>query len=343
MLFETLFWFLVVVFILVLTHELGHFLFAKVFGVTVREFSIGFRPKIFSKKYKDTQYTLGAVPLGGFVDIVGMREDEKDLKNGFLQQNFPKKLLILSGGVIFNIVFAFFTFICVFLIGFDFPKGVSQFVDGGEERLYISYLSEYSESIGLRVGDRIELFGNFDEFTQYLNNESTDVLKINVLREGEKLSFKLDNSIILKEKNFGVIETQYIQANLKNSFFYSSQFMFNATKSFFSTIGNAITAKNSETIKQSFGGPIKIAEYSANAASVGFVSFIFFLGLLSISLALFNLIPLPILDGGLICILCIESIFRFKIPNNIKNILTVFSLLFIVFLLVYVTKNDIGI
>ena len=332
-----------VVFILVLIHELGHFLFAKAFGVPVREFSVGFRPKIFSKKYKNTQYTLGAVPLGGFVDIVGMRDDEKDLKNGFLQQNFIKKVLILAGGVIFNIIFAFFVFICVFLIGYDFPKSVSQFVDGGEERLYISYLSEYSESVGLRVGDRIESFNNFNDFTQYLKNENSDILKINVLREDKKLSFKLEGEILAKEKNFGVIETQYIKANLKESIFYSSTFLYNTTKVFFNTIGNVFVSKNSETVKQSFAGPIKIAEYSANAASVGFVSFIFFLGLLSVSLALFNMIPLPILDGGLIFLVCIESIFKFKIPNNVRSTLTALSLIIILFLLIYVTKNDIGI
>ena len=125
MLFEIFFWFLVVVVILVLIHELGHFMFAKIFGVAVREFSVGFRPKLFSKTYKGTKYTLGAVPLGGFVDIVGIRDDERDEKNGFSQQNLIKKLLILSGGLIFNIlqqllpVLLFFCHFCVFCCVFN--------------------------------------------------------------------------------------------------------------------------------------------------------------------------------------------------------------------------------
>ena len=343
MLFEIFFWFLVVVVILVLVHELGHFVFAKIFGVTVREFSVGFRPKIFSKTYKGTKYTLGAVPLGGFVDIVGIRDDERDEKNGFSQQNLIKKLLILFGGLIFNIFFAIFAFFIVFSIGHGFQTPVKEFADFGENRLYVAYVSDEINNTNISVGDRIENFDDKKSFSGFLNSTNENNIDISLSRKGENVVASVLSKEILDEKNFRVMETYYVHANLKDSLIYSSVFTYTITKKFFALLKNIFIEKKSEVAKESLSGPVKIAEHSAQAASNGFTSFVFFLGLLSISLALFNILPLPILDGGLICITLIESVFRFKIPNSIKSILTILSLIFILFLLVYVTKNDIGI
>ena len=292
MLFEIFFWFLVVVVILVIVHELGHFIFAKIFGVAVREFSVGFRPKIFSKTYKGTEYTLGAVPLGGFVDIVGIRDDEIDKKDGFSQQSLIKRLLILSGGLIFNILFAIFAFFIVFLIGHNFQTPVKEFADFGEKRLYVAYVSDEISHMNVSVGDRIDNFDNEKSFSEFLNATNKKNIDISLSRNNENISAPIPLKEALDGESFGVVETYYVHSNLKNSLIYSSMFTYTITKKFFVLLKNIFVEKNSEIAKESLSGPVKIAEHSAQAASNGFTSFVFFLGLLSISLALFNVLPL---------------------------------------------------
>ena len=340
MFLETLFWFLVVVFVLVLVHELGHFTFAKLFGVEVKEFAIGFRPRIFSYKYRNTTYTINSVPLGGFVDITGINGENLESKNSFSQKNLIQKLLILFGGILFNLIFAFFAFIVIFQVGYEFPKVLVN--TGGEVRLEVVGILEKDNSIGLQENDKIIGFASVKDFTDNFKTADRYIFPTTILREEERLSVDIDKRH-LQDTEITFLEKNYIKANIAESIVLSSSIIYNTFGLFGGLIKNIFVQADENAIKGSLTGPVGIAKQSAIAVDEGVLSFIFFLALLSISLAFFNLLPLPILDGGLILFTLIEDIFRFKIGKKTRSALVMGSLFLLIFLLLFITKNDLGI
>lgn len=332
--------------ILILVHELGHFIFCKIFNVYTPTFSIGFGPKIIEKKIGDTKFRLSAIPLGGYVEIAGLQEigqgeqefaESKD-ETAFISKPYIKKLLILSGGVIFNLLFAYLVFI---MLAFSRPP----------EKITIKGVEE--NSIAQKAG--------FWENDQILKINGSDSLE-RTLQELEKMqtSQETEVNILLSRKN----SLQEIKINLppkstSNEEKIKIGIMFNlepgAQTSFIDSIKRGINRTNFyiiETVKslkniitdrslKGVGGPVLIMKGGINFAKKGILALLFFLAIISISLSIMNILPIPVLDGGQILFTTIEAIVGKELPIAVKNILHLLSIGLLLLLFLYITYKDI--
>jgi regulator of sigma E protease len=178
---------LVIIFlvILILGHELGHFAMAKLFGIRVDEFGFGFAPKIWGKKIGETEYTLNALPLGGFVRLYGENgEDDggapktdEDRKRNFTLAPIWKRVVVLVGGVTMNFIIAWIAFSIVFMIGV--PQAV-----------YVEQVAANSpaETAGIAIGDEMIGFSDVDMFIEYVASHKGETLALEIRREGKEIT-----------------------------------------------------------------------------------------------------------------------------------------------------------
>lgn len=344
--------FLLVLSILVFVHELGHFLFAKLFKVRVDEFALGFPPKVFSFKKGETTYSLNALPLGGYVKIHGENpedaDDKKDQRN-FQNISWWKQVLILSAGVIFNILFAWILMSLSLFIGTSkiALDGVQDKYIKGDRQVLIHQILKDSpaDKVGIKAGD----------FVLSVNGSSTTDIK--QVQESIKNAPSPFSIIILKNKatssieveklenntiGVGLAETAKVRMGVFPSLYYGAQATYNLTNQVFSGVagffGKLFTGRGSW---EEVSGPVGIAKVVGTSSQEGFVSLLFVTILISISLAAMNILPFPALDGGRIVIAVIEGIIRRKLPNKFVNALNGIGFVLLLILMLIVTVKDI--
>lgn len=343
----TLIYFILILGIIVLVHEFGHFIFAKIFGVYVYEFSIGMGPKIFSKKRKnkkdETEYCIRAIPIGGFVQLAGeeIDDDTKVPKNKKMYSKpIWQRFLIMFFGAGNNFILAF---LLLFLCGIFFgaPK-----MDPVVGRLTEGYPMA---SAGIEVGDRfLKVNGN--------NISTIDDVRIylSVAEPGKPITFKMKKTsgeVIDYEINpqkevidevtsykFGI---EFFRENEKG-FFAPIKYAFVKTGALFKQMG--ITFKLLFTGKvgmENLSGPVGIYSIVGQTRSAGFESVLQLVALLSINVGFINLIPFPAFDGGRILFLVIEKIKGSPVNPKVENIFHSIGFILLMLLLVFITFNDI--
>lgn len=344
--------FLLVLSILVFVHELGHFLFAKLFKVRVDEFALGFPPKIFSFKKGETTYALNALPLGGYVKIHGENpedaDDKKDKRN-FQNISWWKQIIILSAGVVFNILFAWFLMSLSLFIGTSkiALDGVQDKYVEGERKVIIHQVLKDSPAdiAGIIAGDQV-LFVN--------GSSTTDIKQVQNSIKNAPTSF----SIIISKNNatssievekmvnntigVGLAETATVRMGILPSFYYGAQATYGLTNQIFTGVANffgkLFVGKGSW---EEVSGPVGIAKVVGSSSQEGFVSLLFVTILISISLAAMNILPFPALDGGRIVIAVIEGATRKKLPIKFVNALNSIGFILLLLLMLVVTVKDI--
>ncbi|WP_457600941.1 RIP metalloprotease RseP [Hydrogenivirga sp.] len=431
---ETLIAFLVLIGILIWFHELGHFLIAKLFGVKVEVFSIGFGPQIFAKQLGETTYQIAAIPLGGYVKLYG-EEEKVDDPRAFSSKPNWQKILIALGGPVFNIILTVFLLTVVFWAGVDVPKYM-------KEPAVVGYVEEnsWAEKVGIKPGDRIVQIGSVkiekweDIKKAVIENalEKREKLIIVVERAGRTLTLtaeapKLETGKeslginpyippvvgrVFKEVP-GVGPSPAYQVGLKegdrivkvNGVPVNS--WYDAVKLIRNSKGNLIKltieregrliekevvpaihpqtkfpvlgiAPKIETVKEAhplgeslklainrteelvaltfkvlgglftgaisvktLGGPIAIAQFAGQAAESGIIPYLSSMAFISLQLGIFNLLPLPVLDGGLILLFLIEMLRRKPLPEKFKEYWQKVGFALIISLMVFVVINDI--
>jgi regulator of sigma E protease len=364
--------FLAILFLLVVVHELGHFLTAKYFKMRVDEFAFGFPPCLFKKKYGETVYSFNLIPLGGYVKIFGengMSEEEiKNLNHEEKKQLFGSKpwwqrIIVLSGGVIFNIIGAFILFTFVFIIGSNvyLDQDEVKATPASERHLLLIDLKENSPLVntGIKIGDEItkiesngkvlekESLDSFSaaEFVQenqnslitlsYLNQEKilseVKVVPKAGLVEGKKvLGANFVNSTFKKfsflEAIPHAVETTYYQ--LKYIFFGLFQLIYD------------LVFKDAK-VEDNLAGPIGLAVMTSKVSEHGLDQILAFAAMLSLSLAVFNILPIPALDGGRIVFVLFEAVSRRKIKTQTEQLFHGLGFLALLLLMVFVTYFDI--
>jgi regulator of sigma E protease len=338
---------LLVISILIFVHELGHFLFAKLFKVKVEVFSIGFGTTIFKKVVGDTEYKLSLFPVGGYVKMKGQDDTDplskSDDEDSYNSKSPIQRILILSGGVLFNFITAIFLFIAIAYIGFQSPAPII-----GE--LKDDFPASQS---GLESGDRILSINNhqtvgWKDISRIIEN-SEGSLHIIVERDKNELEFSLTPKYIEAENIFGesvqrkIIgiqqsgDIEIYKLDLLDSIIYGFSETFNSAIFIFEGIQKLIIGVLS---LDQLGGVVSIFEFTAKASESGLVPLLFMMALLSVNLGVLNLLPIPALDGGHI-IFTIYEMITGKAPNeNIMYRLTIFGWVILFSLMAIGLYND---
>lgn len=344
--------FLLVLSILVFVHELGHFLLAKFFKVRVDEFALGFPPKVFSFKKGETTYALNALPLGGYVKIHGENPedgDEKGDKRNFQNISWWKQVLILSGGVIFNILFAWLLMSLSLFIGTSKValEGVQdKYIEGNRQVLIHQILKDSpADKAGIIPGDYVVSINgssttDIKQVQESIKNAPSP-FSIIILKNNATSSIeveKLENNTI----GVGLAETAIVRMGVFPSLYYGAQATYNLTTQVFVGVvgffGKLFTGQGSW---EEVSGPVGIAKVVGTSSQEGFVSLLFITILISISLAAMNILPFPALDGGRIVIAVTEGIIRRKLPIKFVNALNGIGFILLLILMLVVTVKDI--
>jgi regulator of sigma E protease len=318
---------------LVFIHELGHFLFCKFFNIPAPYFAIGIGPKIFKKKYKGTEFSLGIIPIAGYVQ---MGEEIDEDQSILYKYSYYKGFFVLLGGIIYNILF---TVLACILISFLQQYNTS-LIGNFYNNPIVKSISDESLLHVISEGDRIVMCNNKKVETPYdvlncLQEDSANTLSL--IHNEELVEISVDSKKIFEKKCFKIVSYR----NENNSFFEKIKFGLLGAKNLAKhTIVGLLSIFSKKNLKR-VSGFLGILKSASTASENGFISFLGFLALLSINLAFFNLLPLPVLDGGQLLLLSISKLFKKELSQLFTTILMYgsFGLLFI--LILFSTYNDI--
>ncbi len=361
----SIFLFIVILFILVLVHELGHFFVAKLFDIRTDEFGIGYPPraaKLF--RWKDTDFTLNWLPFGGFVKIFGEDPTEENMSGPDSSRSFVNKpkyqqALVLVAGVVMNFILGWMLLSIGYLSGLPTavgtePKGAT--ISSPELMITGLQSGKPAEKAGFKPGDKIK---KVTTTTGELENVTVDGLREFVAsRGGEELTFTVKRVVneetikVVPEAGIvegqkagigialdmvGTLELPWYRApivGLQAAFLMTKNIVY----TFGHMIGDAFTGKGD--ISQ-ITGPVGIVGVVGDAYKIGFVYLMSLAALISLNLAVINLVPFPALDGGRLLFVIIEAIIRRPIPAKFANILNMAGFFILIGLMLFITYHDV--
>ncbi len=353
--------------VLVLVHELGHFLVAKRAGITVEEFGIGFPPRVASLTWRGTRYSLNWIPLGGFVKMLGedgdvevrrlreqgMTDDEVEhaMEGAFNRRPVWTRVTVLLAGVVMNFVLA----AALFAVAFSLPLVV------GEGPLTVTEIQEGSPADGqLEVADVIvgvdgETFERSTELTEYVAERGGTSVTLDVERGGEALEIELVPRVVTDEERaqgIGPVGFAYDPARVveePSSVEGPIEAVATGTSTAW-TIAVAIPGGLADAVGGLIGlnpnapdarGPIGIAQETGRVLEAPLVSQLFFIGLLSVNLAVLNVLPFPPLDGGRIAVVVVEAMRRRKLPAEREAMIYLTGFAVLIALVILISIQDI--
>jgi len=339
--------FLFILGLLITVHEFGHFIIAKKLGVRVEKFSFGFGKRILSKKKNDTEYSISLIPLGGYVKLAGDSADEfKNNPDEYLSKKPFQRAQIIFFGPLLNYVLGFLCFWLIFFVGYPtLTAKVGGLIDGFG-----------AKSAGIQVGDKIiAVDGKKVDFWEDLQmaiqtkKAATKVL-LSVLRDNKeytievKIKEKRLDDALGQRRNVGLIgitpkdEIIKVRYGLLKSFVLGINKTLDLTVMTYKALWRMITGKLS--MRESLTGPLGIFYITSKAANLGMIALLHLVAVLSVSLGIFNLLPLPVLDGGHIVLLAIEKIRGRQLSIKAERVITQIGFTLIVSLAIFATYND---
>ncbi len=319
--------------LIVLVHEFGHFAMAKLGGIHVEEFFIGFGPKLF--KFKDrrgTAYGISAIPVGGYNKLLGMDRNESippDLKDkAFQNKPFYKKFLVAIGGVGFNVIFAVIMIAIYLSMGVLAPTSTIDFIQPESP----------AETGGFEVGDEVislngQKIETWDDFSNLTKKYPAEEVTYTIIRDGEEIEL----AVVLDEvegEGFLGISPRYIEEKLgffeivKDSFRMTWDISVTYVKLFGMLFSGKIPLSEARPVS-----PVGIVNIFQQSVSMGMQNFIFFIALVSLLMAFGNLIPIYPLDGGNIMLIIVETIRKKPVPRKVLEILSFAGIAILVSLL----------
>lgn len=325
--------------LLILIHELGHFLAAKYFGLLVEEFGFGFPPRIFSKKFGETVYSLNLLPFGGFVRIHGENRDaavpESNPGKSFWFLSLGKRAAIVGAGVIMNFLLGWLVLSSIYMIGAPQGVMVTGVVPGTP-----------AEAAGLMSGDKVLGFMRVEDFISFVKSADGSKVTINISRAGEVLSLEAipRTSPPPGEGALGVALTEVGFPRL--GFFRS---IGQGLISSFTVLWGILTALAGLIAGifvgapglDNFVGPVGIFHVANQAADFGLVYLLQLIGLISLNLVILNVLPVPALDGGRLFFLLIEKLKGSPIPPKREMWANAIGFALLLLLMVVITARDI--
>jgi regulator of sigma E protease len=334
--------------ILIIVHEFGHFIIAKKVGVRVEKFSLGFGPTIFKKKAGETEYTVNSVPLGGYVKLGGDNlEEYKGASDEYLSKKPGQRALIIFFGPLLNYALGILFFWLVFTIGYPtLTTKVGGVVDGMG-----------AKEAGILAGDRItaingEKIALWEDLQKIIQSQKAEnIVKVSLLRDdkeyllGVKITAKEFNDVLGKKRSVGLLGVTHgdeiikVRHDVFKSFSLSLNKTWELTALTYEGLWRMLTGQLS--MRETMTGPIGIFILTSKVKGMGMIALLHLMALLSISLAIFNLLPFPALDGGHLALLALEKIRGRYLSLKTERILTQIGYTLIISLAVIVTYNDI--
>jgi regulator of sigma E protease len=345
--------FILVLSILIIVHELGHFLVARRMGVKVEEFGFGIPPRLFGKKIGETIYSVNALPFGGFVRLHGENDEDgvTDPKRAFLGKSKKARTMIIVAGVIMNFLLAIFAFAIVYSVT-GIPRDT--------EKLKVIAVSAGSPAqvAGIVVGDIVTKIGKdavtssdgFIAKTAELKGKKT-VIEIQRTSQDQtsfvKISLTPREDPPTGEGPIGVtittMETFY--PTLWQRPFYGVYYGFKDATFWGKTIVLGLWDLASGIFKgqspEGVSGPVGIFAVTTEAAKTGILTLISFVGILSVNLAILNILPFPALDGGRLLFIGIEAITGRRVPAKVEGVIHNIGMMILLILLLMITIGDV--
>jgi len=355
--------FLFILTIIVFIHELGHFLVARWCGVSVKVFSVGFGPELFGFDDRHgTRWKLSAIPLGGYVKFLGDENEaggtdrtaiqqmsEEERARTFANQGVGARAAIVAAGPIANFLLAIVIFTAIFSL---YGRQVT------EARVDAVLADSAAEAAGFQQGDLIVSIDgaeidSFSELQRIVTVNADNPLKFVVERDGQRIDLTATPERQVVEDRFGNVQRvgrlgisrSTTAENVRTERFSPPQAAVLAVEETWFVVEQTISAvagmiSGRESADQ-LGGPIKIAQMSGQIATLGIVPLLNFLALISISIGLINLFPIPILDGGHLLFFAVEAARGRPLSERAQEIGFRIGLVAVIMLMIFATWNDI--
>ncbi len=340
---------IIVLGVLVFFHEFGHFIIARLFGVGVEKFSLGFGPRLFGKKIGMTDYRVSAIPLGGYVKMVGEEPDaeidEAMIPFSFTHKSVYKRMAIVIAGPLFNILLAIVIF-----------WGLFTFYGAYEQDTVIGKVAPDSAALeaGLKDKDKIvriddKSIGTWSDISKEIKLGAGKEVIVTVQRGEETLSFPLKPRLKKAKNEFGEETERYLigvessgamiarELSVGSAFTESVRQTWQVAEITVVSIVKMIQGKIS---KKELGGPIMIAQMAGQQARAGVANLIWFIAIISVNLAVLNILPIPVLDGGHLVFFTIEAIKGSPVSENARMTAQQIGMLLLLLLMIFVFYND---
>lgn len=346
----TLLSFIFVLGVLIFVHELGHFLVAKRVGIKVERFSLGFPPYIFSKKYGETAYSIGIIPLGGFVKMAGENPDEEVTGDPreFMSKSIGQRAAVIFAGPFMNYVLAILISIGMVYFSGRYVTDDTKVIIGSTTEGYPADLAGMkADDVILAVnGNPVSKFGELQkeinavvegpiEVTWVSGNDTTTKTLTTAADARPQLDGSYDTVGVIgfsqrieRIEGFGFVES------VTQGTAYAHMLVIKTAEFVVKVFSGQVSPKM-------LGGPLFIARQSGIEAEKGAVSLFNFMALLSVNLAILNVLPIPVLDGGHLVFLAIEKIKGSPLSMKARMISQQVGVVALLTLIVFVTYNDI--
>ncbi len=358
--------FIIILSILVMIHEFGHFIMAKRAGIGVEEFGFGLPPRLWGKKIGETIYSLNWLPFGGFVRLVGEDPTDKkrDAKNSFYTKSLWQRSSVVLAGVFMNLMLAVVIFyVVVFALGFKvnlpmLAEHKFRFVNQSTEVLIADFAANSpAKAAGLSEGDsiiavngaKITKIAELQAVTRSsenkplkltvenpINNKTRDVMVTPTYREelkGSALGIGLGELIVLSYET--------LPQKVFAGFIHSYNTIDYSLQVFGQLIAYSIAHHDITPVSEGVSGPIGIAKITSQAVQLGPLSVLQLMGLLSLNLAVLNILPIPALDGGRFFFLLFEAVTRRKVYPTLEKWVHTIGFAVLIGLIVLITYNDV--
>ncbi|MBO5358553.1 MAG: site-2 protease family protein [Clostridia bacterium] len=322
--------------ILIVIHEFGHFIAAKLLGVKVNEFAVGFGPRLFGFQGKETKYSFNLVPLGGYCAMEGEDEESGDSR-AFCNKPAWRRFLIVIMGATFNLIFGL---ILVAIILAPQPAFASTTVAEFSE-------NAVSQQSGLMVDDKIveiegrKIFGIYD-MNYAFTNVDDGTLNMTVVRDGKKVELKNVKFETEKEQGITYLKWDFKVYGIKKTVWNYIKETFNTTISYCMIIWRSLL----DMLAGKYGisaisGPVGVTVAIADAAKQSLLNLLPMMALITVNLGIFNLLPVPALDGGRLVFILFEMIFRKKVPEKYESVVHTVGFMILIAFMVLIAAKDI--